>query len=324
MRPILLHGHERSLTQIKYNKEGDLIFSVAKDHRPNVWFSHNGERLGTYEGHNGTVWCLDIDERTSKLLTGSADNTAKIWDVQRGVCLSTIETKTAVRACGFAIEAEKLFIVTDATMGHACELVLYDMREKHREDRRIRTITMGADQAKITAAVWGPLDEYIYTGHEDGEVAVYNPYVEEKLMGTKEHNGQINDIQWALPHQGYFITASKDHSARLFDRFQLECLKVYKSDRPVNSAAISRTNKQVILGGGQEASQVTTTASRAGKFEVQFFHIVYSEEIGRVRGHFGPINTVAFHPDGKSFASGSEDGYVRLHHFDADYHKFDY
>ena len=33
-RPILLHGHERSLTQIKYNRQGDLLFSVAKDNKP--------------------------------------------------------------------------------------------------------------------------------------------------------------------------------------------------------------------------------------------------------------------------------------------------
>ena len=60
-RPILLSGHERSLTQVKFNLEGDLLFSVAKDNVVNAWFSHNGERLGTYEGHNGTVWSVDVD-----------------------------------------------------------------------------------------------------------------------------------------------------------------------------------------------------------------------------------------------------------------------
>ncbi len=56
----MLHGHERAITQIKYNREGDLLFSVAKDHKPTVWFSANGERLGTYNGHGGAVWCVDV------------------------------------------------------------------------------------------------------------------------------------------------------------------------------------------------------------------------------------------------------------------------
>lgn len=57
----MLHGHERAITQIKYNKDGDLLFSVAKDVKPTVWFSANGERLGTYNGHGGAVWSIDVN-----------------------------------------------------------------------------------------------------------------------------------------------------------------------------------------------------------------------------------------------------------------------
>jgi translation initiation factor 3 subunit I len=62
-----------------------------------------------------------------------------------------------------------------------------------------------------------------------------------------------------------------------------------------------------------------------------------------VKGHFGPINTIAIHPDGKrfvrrkkkiliykyihlfyfSYASGGEDGLVRIHYFDNDYLDYD-
>jgi translation initiation factor 3 subunit I len=36
-----------------------------------------------------------------------------------------------------------------------------------------------------------------------------------------------------------FITASKDTTAKLFDTDSLLCLKTYKTERPVNSAAVS-------------------------------------------------------------------------------------
>ena len=41
---------------------------------------------------------------------------------------------------------------------------------------------------------------------------------------------------------------------------------------------------KVVLGGGQEARDVTTTSARAGKFEAQFFHSIFKDELGRVKG----------------------------------------
>ena len=83
-KPLLLQGHERSITRIKYSREGDLLFSCAKDRRPNVWYSINGERLGTYEGHDGAVWTLDCDYMTEHIVTGAADNTLRVWDIATG------------------------------------------------------------------------------------------------------------------------------------------------------------------------------------------------------------------------------------------------
>lgn len=37
----------------------------------------------------------------------------------------------------------------------------------------------------------------------------------------------------------FMITASKDCTAKLFTTDNLQCLKTYKTERPVNSAAIS-------------------------------------------------------------------------------------
>lgn len=93
----------------------------------------------------------------------------------------------------------------------------------------------------------------------------------------------------------------------------LKVLKTYQTETPLNSVAIApikpyvspTTPKnwkyltraaQVLLGGGQEAMSVTTTSARQGKFETRFWHKVFEEEVGRVKGHFGPINTYVSNP----------------------------
>lgn len=90
-------------------------------------------------------------------------------------------------------------------------------------------------------------------------------------------------------------------SSQLFDSTSLDHIKTFKTERPVNSAAISpimdhvsknlhvskkcahffstwSTTKsshlyvlvfQVVMGGGQEAMEVTTTSTRIGKFEAR-------------------------------------------------------
>ena len=111
---------------------------------------------------------------------------------------------------------------------------------------------------------------------------------------------------------------------QLISAKDLEVLKTYVADTPLNSAAMTTKKDFVILGGGQAAMDVTTTSARQGKFEARFYHKIFEEEIGRVRGHFGPLNTVACDPTGKGYASGGEDGYVRVHQFDKGYFDFMY
>jgi len=38
-------------------------------------------------------------------------------------------------------------------------------------------------------------------------------------------------------------------------------------------------------------------------------------------GHFGTVNTIAVSSDGRTVASGAEDGYIRLHHLPDEYVK---
>ena len=162
------------------------------------------------------------------------------------------------------------------------------------------------------------MNKEILTGAEDGKLRLVDPENGDLLKTYEAHTEQIQDMQYNA-EKTLLLTASRDFTSKLFDAFTYECLMTFNTDRPINGAAISPIKLHVITGGGQDAMSVTTTAGQSGKFEARFFHMVYGDLLGLVKGHFGPINTLAIHPDGLSYVSGGEDGYIRLHHFDQEY-----
>ncbi|PKI84469.1 translation initiation factor eIF3 subunit [Malassezia vespertilionis] len=327
MRPIVLSGHTRPLNQIKFNREGDLLFSVAKDNVVNVWFSHNGERLGTYNGHNGAVWSVDIDMSSTLLVTGSADNEMRIWDVRTGQCLYSWEFATAVKCVAFNRNGTEILCITEERMGHRGALRVFRINRDpaswtQQEKEAIRTVTFSGSKASV--ATFDALDRHILTGHENGKIALYahdSEYPESgvdaelELQHTMAHSDLVTDLQLGWD-KTYLITSSKDKLSKLIDTNTLDVMKTYPTDTPLNSAIAHPTRPYVIVGGGQEAMSVTTTSSRQGKFESRFWHKVFEEETARLPGHFGPINTLAIHPTGNAYASGGEDGYVRVNWFD--------
>ncbi|TVY20696.1 Eukaryotic translation initiation factor 3 subunit I [Lachnellula arida] len=326
MRPILLQGHERALTQIRYNRDGDLIFSTAKDQHVCAWYAHNGERLGTYHGHQGALWTVDVDPTSTMIATGAADNTVKLWDIKSGKCLKTWDFDTAVKRVEFSEDGSRLLAVTEKRMGFLGTIVLLDIKlDVNAEQSSEKSLVITCEESKATVAGWSFLSKYIIAGHEDGSVSKYNAKTGEQIDNVQIHelDYSITDIQWSQDRT-YFITASKDKSAKIVNVDDLEIMKTYTTDTPLNSACITPKKDFVILGGGQDAMGVTQTSARQGKFEARFYHKIFEEEIGRVRGHFGPLNTVAVDPQGRGYASGGEDGYVRIHQFDKGYFDFTY
>jgi len=319
MRPYLLKGHERPLTQIKFNREGDVFVSCAKDLSPNLWYSDDGVRVGSYKGHNGTVWTCDITWDSSKLITGSADSSARLWDLATGKSLHTFQFHEPCRAVAFSVGDSMAAISSDPFMGVPARIYLVSIKDdpEDQETEILKTLTIPS--GRIQRVAWTDLNATLISAGEDGFVRRWDVETGDLKEERKIHDGQINDLKMSQDGT-HFITASSDKSAKLIDTQTLEILKTYQSDRPMNSADISPIFDHVVVGGGQEASQVTLTSSRQGKFETDFYHKVFEERFGSVRGHFGPINAVAYRPDGRGFCTGGEDGYVRLHSaFDNDY-----
>jgi translation initiation factor 3 subunit I len=293
-----------------------------------LWYADDGTRVGTYEGHNGAVWTCEISLDSSRLITSSADQTVRAWDLPTGRELQLIRMNEPCRACALSVGEKMLAFTTDSFMGAPPQIHIVDVDMagdgsdaapifKLNEEGRPR-MTIDAPKGRVTRVAWVDCNKVLLTSHDGGWLRRWDANTGELLEEAQVHEDAIQDMQMA-PDGTYVITASLDKTARLVDVSSLEVLKTYKTGRFVQSAAVSPLMDHVLCGGGQDASQVTTTSAKAGGFEARFFHRVYAEEFGSVRGHFGPINSVAFAPDGRSFVTGGEDGYVRVHHFDNSY-----
>ena len=99
----------------------------------------------------------------------------------------------------------------------------------------VSTIPLPKNSSKVTSLIWGTLDETLITGHDNGEIVQWN--VKDGLISKQDivcdHTKAISDLQLSADGT-VFISSSKDTSARLYDTDTLECLKTYKTDRPVN------------------------------------------------------------------------------------------
>lgn len=168
-----------------------MLFSTAKDNVVNVWYSGespspflyisvtiytvNGERLGTYQGHQGALWTLDVDPTTTLLATGGADNTIRLWEVRSGRCLKTWNFDTTVKRVEFSEDGSLLLGVTEQQMGHLGTVVVFSVNldsEAAEADEPLFRITMR--KSKATVAAWSYLNKFIITGHEDGSVGQYD------------------------------------------------------------------------------------------------------------------------------------------------------
>ena len=305
MRPILLNGHFRPLTVIKYNQDGDLLFSASKDVSAAVWLSDSGERLGTYDGHTGAIFDLDVSADSSLVATCSGDGTAIIYNCQTGENLAHITLPGPGHTVCFSEGHKMLFTLAKSfARPGVWQLSLFEIPESVRnlqplEDIGSLTPVQVVDVPEAVSGVWMPLNRGIMIGTNTGELQLFR-FIDGRVVDDNAsvniihaHENKINRIEFNK-EKTLFITASKDNTAKLFDSRDLVCRKRFVTPAPINHAAISPLFDHVMTGGGQDAKDVTTTSTRQGNFVVRFFHTIYAEEFGRVKGHFGPVNTGTF------------------------------
>jgi len=311
---------------VKYNYEGDLLVTAGKDSTINLWVVSSGELVGSFDGHNGAVYSIDITRDSKYLLSGSADNTAKVWELLTGKLVATIPLRGPSHGVAWAEGEKKFAALSNKFMSHSAQVGIYDFfpEAERAEDRFSLSLTIQdpANPARNYCQVaWMPLNENLLLALDDGMFRLVDAQTGAVRREIKDAHSESITCMSFNDTKTMMISSSKDKTAILWDVKDMSIRNRYTADVPVNAASISPLREHVIIGGGQDAMDVTTTAAGAGKFETRFHDMVLGTELGRVKGHFGPINTLAFSPDGWGYASGGEDGFIRLHKLDPEYLK---
>mmetsp|Transcript_66687 Transcript_66687/g.175514 ORF Transcript_66687/g.175514 Transcript_66687/m.175514 type:complete len:641 (+) Transcript_66687:1-1923(+) len=342
-REKMLHGHQRPVTSICWNRDGNLLFTCGKDKIVCVWSIPEGECLGTYEGHSGAVWACSVTSDSRWLVTCGADRLVIVWEARESRELARMELPGVVRSVEWAAgdtsrgAAFERFATCHNRFGaHPPAVTVWRFDGAFIEELvRITTLPTPASQVR-----WGRSDYFVTSAHENGELVFWRSDSGAEVKRLKAHDSAISKFEFSHDRE-LVCTASVDKSVRVWDLGKgTDWKRLYhvETDRPINDVALGPISRAaaagppgkrpskccVIAAGGQDARNVTTTSGSTDQFNTLLFKLPSKETFpglleadGVTKGHFGPVHTLAFSRDGSAIASGSEDGCVRIFFFEA-------
>ncbi|EHA46615.1 serine-threonine kinase receptor-associated protein [Pyricularia oryzae 70-15] len=318
--PLTCHGHSRPVPHINFSStfesENYFMISACKDGNPMLRQGQTGDWIGTFIGHKGAVWQAKLSPDMSNAATASADFSCKIWNSHTGEVLFTLKHEHIVRAIAYPPNTSDMV----ATGGFEKKLRLWDLQAASKklaetteevavESSEAHEIGAGTHTDPIKAIVWAP-----------------DP--------TKIITASGKTLRWFdVPTKSLVKTLVLDDEIKSCESSQLDPQFADSSDinggSPVLAVAAGKT--VVFFGGRQmneELKRIKLThgiASVALDLKQRKFAVgeepgtwvrVYSyedeKEIDVHKGHHGPVWSIAFSPDGKLYATASEDGTIKL------------
>ncbi|KAL6858326.1 hypothetical protein ACO1O0_005787 [Amphichorda felina] len=273
-----------------------------------------GDWIGTFIGHKGAVWQARLSPDASNAATASADFTAKIWDTHTGELLYTLQHDHIVRAVAYPPDNSDLI----ATGGMEKKLRVFDLTELAGSG--------GGDPSTIPASAGFEIGEGVHTGsikficwthdpniivtasdktlrwldlpsracihHEvlDGEIKSC------EIVSLAPEYSSPNDIGGGKPVLA--VAAGKTVYFWGGDRAMDE-LKRIKLPYSIASVALDVKGRKLVVG------EEPGTWAKVIRYDDEV-------EIDTHKGHHGPIWSIAFSPDGKLYATGSEDGTIKM------------
>ena len=280
-----------------------LLVSACHDKQPMLRQGLTGNWLGTWTGHKGAVWSCQMDPTGNLTATASGDYSCRLWDAVTGTCLLDLPHKGVMKTVAFAPSSTKL---ATGGIGKAPSIRIYDLEQLLLEPKNgNKTPIVEIPQvAPISKVVW--LDETsVVCGCYNGKIYIWNTDTS-TLMQTFATTGadEIRDMELTrLTLTGKIILSVAAGQT------------VYFYDMSVHKLVQAHTLPQINFqneGGLTLHPSGTKFVCGGGGLWVHVIDFVTGAQLECHKGHHGPIRCVRYAPHGTTFASGSEDGTIRL------------
>jgi len=293
--PLVAPGHTRPITHLSFSPIQDdgtfLLVSSCKDGNPMLreW---TGDWIGTFLGHKGAVWSTKLSLDGSRAASGSADFTAKVWDTYSGNCLHSFPHNHIVRSVALSPQVSHLL-----TGGQEKKVRIFDLNRPDAEPDFLCDSGVLSHDGTIKSVVW--VGEHTgVTAGEDGIIKWWDLRTR-KVTGNMTFQGPITSMELSLPTQRLVVASGKKVAfipALPNTGHTTHTLTLLYSP---SSASIHPVHQDRFVTGSTGDEWVRV-------------HGIEGEEREVLKGHHGPVHCVEFSPDGEMYASGSEDGTIRL------------
>ncbi|KAL9828860.1 putative transcription factor WD40-like family [Arabidopsis thaliana] len=118
-----------------------------------------------------------------------------------------------------------------------------------------------------------------------------------KIVQTLETKSPVTSAE--VSQDGRYITTADGSTVKFWDANHFGLVKSYDMPCNIESASLEPKSGNKFVAGGED-------------MWVRLFDFHTGKEIGCNKGHHGPVHCVRFAPTGESYASGSEDGTIRI------------
>ncbi|EKX48587.1 hypothetical protein GUITHDRAFT_86025 [Guillardia theta CCMP2712] len=303
--PLVCPGHTRGVVQVSFSHptpDGVFLISACLDGKPMLRRGDTGDWVGTFEGHKGAVWSARLDRPALRAATGSADFSARLWDALTGDQLHDFNCGHVVKSVDFSPDSHQLLC-----SGKFKKLKVFDL-EKLAPVAELEGHTVG-----VKSALFLPCGTKAISGGEDKTLRVWDLKSNTQIK-TVEVQKEITSMQ--LSYDGEIVTVTAGTQVHFWGTKELDMIKSLDCPivnptlggsakvKDITSASLSPDRRRFIAGGPADQAWPDPW--------VHVFNFENGEEIECNKGHHGHVWDVAFAPDGETYASGADDGTIRI------------